>query len=123
MDGQIEEAASLFEEAPFTSDDLDRALAHAESLLDDLPTYWNRLEHQQRPSLLRAMFPGGLVCRNGSIGTAESPCFFYERSLPEHVEEGLVGPPGLEPGASSLSVVDDPRVRPLVVIGTCQPLL
>ena len=86
----------------FTEREFEYALERAARILTDLPGYWNRLSLQDRPAFLTAVFPDGLVYGDEGFGTGESPCFFYEKGLPDNVEESLVEVRGFEPLAPTL---------------------
>ena len=77
--------------------DLTRTLAFAQTLLGDLSGCWNRLNWQQKPSFLWALYPTGLTYRDGSIGTAQTPWLFAQSGADRSEENGLAAPTGFEP--------------------------
>ena len=77
--------------------DLTRTLAFAQTLLGDLPGCWNRLNWQQKPSFLWALYPTGLTYRDGSIGTAQTPWLLAQIGADHSEENGLAAPTGFEP--------------------------
>jgi len=76
---------------------LTRTLAFARVLLEDLPGCWNRLDWQQKPPFLRALYPTGLTYRDGSIGTAQTPWLLAQIGADSNGEYGLAAPTGFEP--------------------------
>ena len=77
--------------------DLQATLAFAEAMLSDIPGCWNRIEWQDRPGLLRVLFPDGLTFEEDSIGTSDKP--WWIRPIEEATAESdaLVPPTGFEP--------------------------
>jgi site-specific DNA recombinase len=96
-------ATSKLQPEPVSSKALDESLLFAESILEDIPGYWNQLETQLRPSFLRVVYPEGLAFGDDGFGTAETPVFFTRTGVTSSTTDGLVGLPGFEPGTSSLS--------------------
>lgn len=78
LEGLIEIAEASQREPLANTLDLDTALAHTADLLTDLAGYWNRLNHDQKPGFLRAVFPAGLTYDSDRIETGESPCLLRD---------------------------------------------
>lgn len=76
LDEQMADLENLRLAAKVPSVDLERALLAAENLVTDLPGCWNRLQWQQRPQFLRAVYPGGVTFGNGAIGTDQKSWIF-----------------------------------------------
>jgi site-specific DNA recombinase len=96
-----EEIEELEEVRPV--EDIEALLAHSTSMLSDLHAYWNHLEPEQRPRFLRVLAPDGLSYRDRSFGTVEKTWLMGAFDVLDESSPGLVGPPGFEPGTSSLS--------------------
>jgi site-specific DNA recombinase len=77
--------------------DLTRTLAFARTLLEDLPGCWNRLNWQQKPSFLCALYPTGLTYEDGNIGTAQTPWLLAQIGVASSRDNGLAPPTGFEP--------------------------
>ena len=71
------------------------SLNAAEQLLGDLPGVWNRLQSEQVPAFLNAVFPGGLTYGESGIGTADKSWLFCEESLPDGCRGGFGSPDGI----------------------------
>jgi DNA invertase Pin-like site-specific DNA recombinase len=97
LEREIEATVELRPSQHFSQDQFELALERTAATMTDLRTYWNQLEDQRRPDFLAAVFPDGLFHDGKSLGTVESPCFFYDGSLPDTIEEALVAPMGFEP--------------------------
>jgi site-specific DNA recombinase len=72
-------------------------LDFAQALLSDLQDCWNRLDWQQRPGFLAALFPHGLTYVNGRIGTGENPWLFGGYEGQGSSLATLAPPTGFEP--------------------------
>ena len=77
--------------------DLASTIAFASTLLDDLPGCWNRLDAQQRPNFVSALYPTGLVYADGSMGTTQTPWWMTPFGADPGGREDLVPPTGFEP--------------------------
>jgi hypothetical protein len=77
--------------------DLPATLAFAIGILEDLPGVWNRLDDELKPKFVRALYPEGLICSDGSIGTAQTPwALTVFPTAPDDVS-ALAPPTGFEP--------------------------
>jgi hypothetical protein len=97
IEHQLETSLDSMPVRKFNQDEFDLALERTAAAMTDLRAYWNQLEDPWRPNFLAAVFPDGLYHDGESLGTADSPCFFYDGSLPDTIEEALVAPMGFEP--------------------------
>ena len=77
--------------------DLGRTIDFAQTLLQDLPGCWNRLDPEHRPQFVAAMYPTGLVYENGAIGTTHRPWWTTTSVGDSGAESGLAPPTGFEP--------------------------
>ena len=77
--------------------DLQAALSFARSLLTDLGGCWNRLEWQQKPPFLAALYPDGLTYGNGSLGTTRTPWLMAVSEAPDQGQPHWAPPTGFEP--------------------------
>ena len=77
--------------------DVAAAINLAQTLLQDLPECWNRLQPLERPQFLRALFPEGFTYHDDRIGTAENPWWIKENSSPASADSDLVPRTGFEP--------------------------
>ena len=79
---------------------LTRAIDLAQTMLADLPGCWDRLEPQQRPDFLTAIYPAGLTYDGVEIGTVENSWWLASPALSGasmDTQEALVPPSGFEP--------------------------
>ena len=70
--------------------DVAAAINLAQTLLQDLPECWNRLQPLERPQFLRALFPEGFTYHDDHVGTAENPWWVKENSSPASADSDLV---------------------------------
>jgi hypothetical protein len=77
--------------------DLTSTIAFARTLLEDLPGCWNRLDAQERPHFVSALYPTGLVYQDGSIGTTQTPWWMALSRADPAGREDLAPPTGFEP--------------------------
>ena len=92
IEHQLETSLDSMPVRKFSQDEFNLALERTAAAMTDLRAYWNQLEDQWRPNFLTAVFPDGLYHDGESLGTADSPCFFYDGSLLDTIEEALVAP-------------------------------
>ena len=96
LEEEIEGFTSQLESQQTSGLDVEQVLSTAQSLMADLPSYWNRLEPEKKPAFLTAMFPTGLTFAGEAIGTAETPWIFSLGELYRADHEGLVAPTRFE---------------------------
>ena len=77
--------------------DVEAAINLAQTLFQDLPECWNRLQPLERPQFLRALFPEGFTYHDDHVGTAENPWWIRENSSPASADSALVPRTGFEP--------------------------
>ncbi|MGO8827490.1 MAG: recombinase family protein [Acidimicrobiales bacterium] len=77
--------------------DLEAVLAFGRVLLTDLSGCWNRTQWEDRPGLLRALFPQGLIYDNEAIGTTETPWLMGASGVDSSPDERWAPPTGFEP--------------------------
>ncbi len=77
--------------------DVEAAIYLAQTLLQDLPECWNRLQPLERPQFLRALFPEGFTYHDDQVGTAENPWWIEGNSSPASTDSDLVPRTGFEP--------------------------
>ena len=97
VDQEVAEAQVQLDGVQVPEIDLSRTLAFAQTLLEDLPGCWNRLNWQQKPPFFRALYPTGLTYEDGNIGTAQTPWLLVQIGAASSRDNGLAPPTGFEP--------------------------
>ena len=97
VDQEVAQAQVQLGVAQVPEIDLSRTLAFAQTLLEDLPGCWNRLNWQQKPPFLRALYPTGLTYEDGTIGTTQAPWLLAQIGADSGRESVLAAPTGFEP--------------------------
>ncbi len=97
IEDSLRDLAGRLKENESVPDDIQGPLDHAATLMADLASYWNHLNHTDKPGFVRAMFPAGLWFTGESIGTTELPWILLPSHQIEEAEEGRAVPTGFEP--------------------------
>jgi site-specific DNA recombinase len=93
MEGLRQELASQ----KFDELDIDEALGYLQSMFWNLLTLWESNNLEQRSSLLKLLFPDGLVMNSGVLEPKSTNSFFASLSDESVALEALVSPMGFEP--------------------------
>lgn len=101
---EIEEARSLIPQETLSQAQLSSVIADSKALLTDLSNTWNHLEIQQKVAFQQLVYPNGLCCDGEKLGTTKKSWLFIDFIDENNRKNGVVRPPGLEPGTCRLRV-------------------
>jgi site-specific DNA recombinase len=90
LTAKIDETRAALADSEPPSIDVAAAVSLAQTLLQDLPECWNRLQPLERPQFLRALFPEGFTYHDDHVGTAENPWWINENKHSANADSDLV---------------------------------
>lgn len=77
--------------------DFTQTVAFAQTLLSDLRGCWNRLDAEQKPRFVRALYPNGLTYLDDAIGTTQNPWWWGDFGAESDLGMAWAPPTGFEP--------------------------